>query len=157
MTCCYGKDSSELSSAELYADRTRALPVIDPEDRDLTISSGAALGHLLLAIRHFGYDYNLKILPALQGKEDLLAQVIIENIDSKPVAFSSSSIRGKEESIENLLFESIAKRRTNRMKFLNRKVPESILSKLQSIVVSDESSTKLIRVYIDIECELLMC
>lgn len=123
----------------MYADRTRALPVVDPEDRELTISCGAALSHLLLAIRHFGYDYNLRILPTVQGKEDLLAQVIIENIDSQPVAFSLK--QGKEESVENLLFESIAKRRTTRMRFLNRKVPESILSKLQSIVVSDESST----------------
>jgi hypothetical protein len=42
----------------MYADRTRALPVVDPEDRELTISCGAALSHLLLAIRHFGYDYD---------------------------------------------------------------------------------------------------
>jgi hypothetical protein len=128
---------------DMYADRTRALPVVDPEDRELTISCGAALSHLLLAIRHFGYDYKLKILPTVQGKEDLLAQVIIENIDSKPAAFSSSLKQGKEESIENLLFESIAKRRTNRTRFLNRKVPESILSKLQSLVVSDESSSDI--------------
>jgi hypothetical protein len=32
----------------MYADRTRALPVVDPEDRELTISCGAALSHLLL-------------------------------------------------------------------------------------------------------------
>jgi hypothetical protein len=84
---------------------------------------------LLLAIRHFGYDYELKILPTVQGKEDLLAQVIIENIDSQSVAFPLKHVK-----LENSLFESITKRRTNRMRFLNRKVPVSILSKLQSIV-----------------------
>ena len=30
--------------AELLADRTRALPVVDPDDRELVISCGAALG-----------------------------------------------------------------------------------------------------------------
>ena len=39
---------------ELYADRTRALALVDPVDRALTISCGAALSHLLIAIRHFG-------------------------------------------------------------------------------------------------------
>lgn len=28
------------NSIEVYADRTRALPVVDPEDRELTISCG---------------------------------------------------------------------------------------------------------------------
>ena len=41
---------------ELYADRTRSLPVVDPDDRELTISCGAALYHIQLAIRHFGYE-----------------------------------------------------------------------------------------------------
>ena len=53
------------NSVELYADRTRALPVVDPEDRELTISCGAALYHLLLTIRHFGYEYKLEVLPLI--------------------------------------------------------------------------------------------
>jgi Putative TM nitroreductase len=38
---------------ELYADRTRALPIVDPANRALTISCGAALFHLRIALRHF--------------------------------------------------------------------------------------------------------
>jgi nitroreductase len=34
---------------DLLADRRRALPVVDPEDRALVISCGAALGHLRVA------------------------------------------------------------------------------------------------------------
>jgi hypothetical protein len=36
---------------ELFADRTRALSVVDPDDRELTMSCGAALSQLRLAIR----------------------------------------------------------------------------------------------------------
>ncbi|WP_229440580.1 hypothetical protein [Massilia sp. BSC265] len=37
------------SSIDLFADRTRALPVNDPDDRELTISCGCALMHLRIA------------------------------------------------------------------------------------------------------------
>lgn len=40
---------------DLYSDRTRSLPVVDPDDRELTISCGAALYHIGLAMNHFGY------------------------------------------------------------------------------------------------------
>ena len=39
-------------AVELFADRTRALPIVDPADRELTMSCAAALGQLRLAIRH---------------------------------------------------------------------------------------------------------
>lgn len=39
---------------DLLADRTRALPVVDPRDRELTISCGAALHHLRTAFAAFG-------------------------------------------------------------------------------------------------------
>jgi len=38
----------------LIADRTRALPVVDPNDRELTISCGAALDHLEIAANAHG-------------------------------------------------------------------------------------------------------
>ncbi|MEO1398336.1 MAG: nitroreductase family protein, partial [Pseudomonadota bacterium] len=36
----------------VLADRTRALPVVDPYDRELTISCGAAIGHFEVAAAH---------------------------------------------------------------------------------------------------------
>src|SRR6266567_1447408 len=47
---------------ELYADFTRALPVVDPEHRELIMSCGcgAALLHLRIAIRCFGYACNME-------------------------------------------------------------------------------------------------
>src|SRR5690242_4716936 len=42
-------------SVEVYADRSRALRVVDPDGRELAISCGAALFHLRLAMRALGY------------------------------------------------------------------------------------------------------
>jgi hypothetical protein len=73
---------------------------------------------LLLAIRHFGFTYKLEILPN-EEDVDLLAQVNLED-----------KLEQSEE--ENLLFQAITKRRTNRLKFEDQEIPESLLSKLQS-------------------------
>ena len=40
-------------SVLVCADRTRALPVVDPFDRELVISCGAALFNLRVALNHF--------------------------------------------------------------------------------------------------------
>ena len=60
-------------TAELYADRNRALRVVDPDDRELVISCGAALHHLRTAVRYFGHDDETGI--ASDGHPDLLATV----------------------------------------------------------------------------------
>jgi hypothetical protein len=61
---------------ELFADRTRALPVVDPDDRELTMSCGAALGQLRLTIRHFGRTDVVALFPDTRHA-DLLARVTV--------------------------------------------------------------------------------
>jgi len=102
---------------ELYADRTRALPVVDPEDRELVMSCGAALFNLRIAFRHYGYEAAVEILSDPRNP-DLLARI----------AFGTEKAPTPDEQ---LLFESIPKRRTNRMPFEDRKVPEELLTDLQ--------------------------
>src|SRR6266568_1685587 len=102
---------------ELYADRTRALPVIDPDDRELTISCGAALLHLRLALRHFGYSGTVETLPDAYDP-DLLARLRLESRREVPTE-------------EQALFDATGKRRTNRQAFEQRAVPEPILIALQ--------------------------
>src|SRR5215207_702304 len=111
---------------ELYADRTRALALVDPVDRALTISCGAALSHLQIAIRHFGYAYKVELFPDSNNK-DLLSRVILDD---------------RKESVieENPLFEAITKRRTNRLKFEDRELEESLISKLRSIITSNKET-----------------
>jgi hypothetical protein len=62
--------------ALLYADRTRALPVVDPHDRELTISCGAALHHLTTALVSFGLAATVELLPDASDT-DLLARVTV--------------------------------------------------------------------------------
>lgn len=118
------------SIIELYADRTRCLPLVDPMDRALTISCGAALSHLLIAIRHFGYTYELELFPDSNNSKDLLSRILVNDGRKEP----------KNE--EDDLFEAISKRRTNRLKFEDRDLEESLLSRLKTVVITDEDETE---------------
>lgn len=64
-------------TVELFADRTRALPVNDPFDRELTISCGAALFNLRVAAAHQGLAAEVALDPG--GHEDLLARVLLRD------------------------------------------------------------------------------
>ena len=124
---------------ELYADRTRALPVVDSEDRELTIGCGAALFNLRMAFRNFGYEGVVQFFPDA-GKPDLLARISFGN--EKPATAE-----------EHALFESIVQRRTNRMPFRTEPIQESLLSELETnatregasfhVVLGDENRNRL--------------
>jgi nitroreductase len=59
---------------DLYADRTRRLPVVDPDDRELVMSCGAALQNLRVALQYFGEEADVTVFPD-SGRTDLLARV----------------------------------------------------------------------------------
>lgn len=108
---------------ELLADRTRALPVIDPHDRVLTIGCASALFNLRLAARHFGYQVTVELLPD-PSRHDLLARVALG-------AHKSSNHE------ENTLFAAITRRRTNRMPFDRTTVDRKLLERLESASSSE--------------------
>ena len=122
---------------ELYADRTRALPLVDPVDRALTISCGAALSHLQIAIRHFGYAHKVELFPDSNNK-DLIARVIVS---------------GRKEPVneENPLFEAMTKRRTNRLKFEDKELEESLISELHAILGEEEEEESTVWLHISKE------
>ncbi len=62
------------TAIELRADRTRALPVNDPFDRELVISCGAAVLSLRIAIAAAGWAARVHLLP-VAGDDDCLARV----------------------------------------------------------------------------------
>lgn len=102
---------------EIYADGSRALPVVDPDDRELIISCGAALSHLQLAMRHFGYADKTAILP--EENSDLIARV---------------TIAGRNDSQQDdPLFSAITMRRTNRSPFEDRAVQTGLLQSFLNI------------------------
>lgn len=97
---------------DLVADRSRALPVVDPDGRELVISCGAALFHLRLALRHAGYAASVELAPSCVGN-DVLATVRL----GEPRA---------ETADEERLFAAIGRRHTNRAPFDAREVPEAV-------------------------------
>lgn len=111
----------------LYADRTRALPVNDPDDRELTISCGCALMNLRVAAAEFGRAVNVEIRPD-EDDEELLA--VLEFTESREPADD-----------EARLFPAIADRRTYRKRFETSQVSDSILQKL--LDAADQEGVRL--------------
>jgi hypothetical protein len=109
---------------ELYADRTRALPVVDPDDRALIISCGAALYHLQLAMHYFGYADRVELFPESENR-DLVARITANGRSSK----ADEQLADEHSS----LFSATTKRRTNRSSFEQRKVSDDLLSALRTI------------------------
>ncbi|MCC6409336.1 MAG: nitroreductase [Planctomycetes bacterium] len=107
-------DAAE-NRVELWADRTRALPANDPEDRELVQSCGAALFNLRVAVAHAGFVPLVKLLPK-SAESDLLARV-------------SWPTEGRAPEAE--LFDAIAKRRTYRRRFAKKPVPEGAVRALE--------------------------
>ncbi len=100
---------------ELQADRLRALAVVDSEDRELTISCGAALFNLLVTLRHFGHDPLVNQLP---GGADRLVTIQL-----------GPAYLPTEE--DHALFDAIERRHTNRLPFANRPVSGDIVTALE--------------------------
>ena len=104
---------------ELYADRSRSLPVVDPQGRELAISCGAALLNLRVAIAHFGLSCRTQILPE-PGNSDLLARVELTD-EAAPVSSGGEA-----------LFDAIAERRTNRMPFDSEPLTGELIEELEA-------------------------
>ncbi|HEY7148242.1 MAG TPA: hemerythrin domain-containing protein [Gaiellaceae bacterium] len=116
-------------AVELLADRSRALPVVDPDDRELTMSCGAALLTLRAAIRQHGLMPEVELLP--DGSDpDLLARVRLG--ERRPPARA-----------DRLLFWAISARQTNRNAFEPRPVPEELLAELRLAVEEEGAQVKI--------------
>jgi hypothetical protein len=101
---------------DIYADRRRALRVVDPYDRELTISCGAALFNIRVAAEYFGHQCRVNLLPE-PANPNLLAQVDL-------------GLRCETTSEDILLFNAIVQRHTNRQPFRPDPVPEALLATL---------------------------
>ncbi len=104
----------------VLADRNRALPVVDPQDRELAISCGAAIGTLEVAARRFGLKASVVLLPD-GGNPDHLAQI----------AFSDGV---PPDDHEIALFDAIQARRTNRTAYFMEQLPNELLSECIDVV-----------------------
>lgn len=111
------------SEIAMYVDRARALPVSDPHGRNLVISCGAALYHLRVAIRHFGYEPVVRTFPDLDVP-NLLAFIRL----------------GKRKDVlpdEERQFMAIKKRRTIRNGFRDEAIPSGMMQQLRDSAVGE--------------------
>ncbi|CAG2368198.1 MULTISPECIES: Acg family FMN-binding oxidoreductase [Burkholderia] len=105
------------------ADRVRALPVVDPFDRELIISCGAALLNLRVALDHAGLAHTISTFPS-EVDPDLLALVRV--CDD---GYSDRSLGG--------LFDAIQARVTTRAPFESTAVPDEIQRELIAAGVAE--------------------
>ncbi|KDB06467.1 nitroreductase [Burkholderia sp. lig30] len=98
------------------ADRLRALPVVDPFDRELIISCGAALLNLRVALSHFGMGYTIGTFPS-DVDPDLIARVrIVQD--------------GFRDPRLGALFAAIPDRVTTREPFGDDPLPDALLQRI---------------------------
>jgi len=95
-------------SVHLMADRTRALPVTDPDGRDLLLSCGAALHHLGVAFAALGWRTVVHRMPNRQDPDHLAA------VETRPYAPGDDDIA---------IASAIARRRSDRRRYSSWEVP----------------------------------
>ena len=100
---------------DLHIDRLCAMPVNDPQDRELTISCGCALFNLRVSAAHAGVPIRVDLLPrpvgsSESGEDDLLARIELGSKGAIPADLAE-------------LHPAIARRRTYRRAFASVAVP----------------------------------
>ena len=106
---------------DLLADRTRALPVNDPDDRELLVSCGAALFTLRVAAAAAGWQAGVETLPG--PDPDWLARIHLSP--------------GEPDAALAALSPAIERRRTWRRPFADRAVAPDACQALQAAAAAE--------------------
>lgn len=117
-------------SVRLLADRSRALPVNDPHDRELTISCGCALFNLRVAASRHDIGASVSLFPEPEDP-DVLAEI---------------SLGPKAGGSEGLgpLADELGRRRTYRKRFDPREVTAEIARELSEAAEAEGATLHLI-------------
>jgi nitroreductase len=113
------------------ADRTRSLPNIDPFDRELIISCGAALFNLRVALANFDVPVAIATFP-YSAEPDVVARI----------TFPNSGPALKDLAV---LFDGITRRATNRGPFLAEDVPDAFVERLRLATEAEGVDVALVR------------
>ena len=105
------------ATLDLYADRSRALPIADPESRELVMSCGAALFHLRVSLRTQSLDLSVRRLPD-PSDSSLLARVVVR--PGRPLTPE-----------ERVLAEAIPMRHTSRAPYMGITLPEEFITRIR--------------------------
>ncbi|MVU78299.1 NAD(P)H nitroreductase [Nocardia sp. ET3-3] len=105
------------TTVQLYADDSRRLPHTDPDSRELVVSCGAALHHLCVAMRAFGWDTIVRRFPN----------------PAEPRHLASVEFRPGEPNTDAMrLARAISQRRSDRRRFTSWEVPAGQVSAVMS-------------------------
>jgi nitroreductase len=117
---------------EVRADRTRQLPVIDPSGRQLLLSCGALVHHLVVACRAAGLDAHVDLLPG-EAEPDLVARVRVTVHDGEPARADVAAA------------EAILHRSTHRRRFADGTVDPRSLDELRQVVEQQGAALGVVR------------
>jgi nitroreductase len=115
---------------DLHADLTRSLPVSDPDGRSLTISCGAALLNLRLAIAALGREPVVHLLPA-EARPTLLARV-------RCAGHRSATPE------EQALHAAIPKRRSSRLPFTSKRLAHADAAQMEEAAAAEGGQFRLL-------------
>ncbi len=115
---------------ELYRDRARTLPVLDPRHRALTISCGAALFNLRLAVAAAGRLPEIQLLPC--GSDGTLLATVRA---AERVPPNSTDIR---------LFGALSRRRTSRLPFIDQPIAPEMIMHLEAVASNERAGFRVL-------------
>jgi nitroreductase len=101
-------------------DRRRALPVVDPYDREMIISCGAALFNMRVALAYAGKQVRIAVRPD-PVDEDLLARI---TLDGAALPAQDSALAA--------LYPMISKRMTNRSVYVAMPIAPDVIAELEA-------------------------
>jgi len=110
---------------DVLLDRSRVLPVADPDGRQARMACGAAALNLTVSLRAAGLAVAVRA-PGLHG------------------ALASVRITGRSEPDERDLARCIARRHTNRRPFLDREVPRPVRTRLADAAADEGAVLHLV-------------
>ncbi len=117
---------------EVYGDYARRMPVVDPGNREMLMSIGAAVFNLRVAAAHFGVQCHVEY--NLSGDSE------------RPLAFArlepSLSHSGEAAGYDSL-FPFLTMRHTTRAPFLLTRIPASILERLNAAGARSRASLRI--------------
>ncbi|HTD69241.1 MAG TPA: hypothetical protein VK647_02210 [Gemmatimonadales bacterium] len=82
------------------AERSRWLPAVDPQNREMLLSLGAFLENLIVAARHHGYDVEYRVVARIRTDRDVLG---IRLTRTAPVPFPLEKIQQRRTVRRNHL------------------------------------------------------
>lgn len=108
----------------LFADTIHWQKVVDPDQRELTISLGCALENLLIAAKHFGFAREVHYFP------DPLQPDLVVTVTLEPC-------REPEMFLDDWLFSAITARFTHHGVYEMRPLPQESLQMLQACILEE--------------------